>query len=339
MKKSLVKALLLTLLISFLLISSVFAAGKVHKFVATPENAYNALLHSEIPPQLTIDSGDTVIFNTLPLLEGKLKAGMTIDDVLALRKEVLSRNNRAYAFTGPFYINGAEPGDVLEIRIKKIVPGDWGITYNYPGSMKLGTVPDYVEEGWAKTVYLSKDKKSIELFPNVIIPVKPFLGTMALSPKKGEIRNSAGPGYYAGNMDNKELVVGTTLFVPVSVPGALFMAADAHAVQGDGEVSITAIETYFEEVVLEFIVRKDMTLERPMAESPTHWITMGFNPSLDEALRIALKDAIDFLIEKKGLSKNEAYALCSQAVDFRITQSVDGDKGVHGMIPKSIFKK
>jgi len=339
MNRVLLRSLLVTLLCLCLFVGSALAAGKVHKFVATPENVYNSLLESTIPPVLTIDSGDTVIFNSLMLLEGKLKAGMTMDEILVLRKGVLDRGNRAYALTGPFYINGAEPGDVLEVRIKKIVPGDYGMTYNYPGNMKLGGLPEYVEDGWSKTVYFSKDKKTAEFKPGIVIPLNPFFGTMAVSPRPGERINSALPGYYAGNMDNKDLVAGTTLYIPVSVAGALFMATDAHGSQGDGEVNITGLETYIDEAVMEFIVRKDMKLERPMAETPTHWITMAFHTSLDEAMKIALKDAIDFLVDNKGLTINEAYALCSVAVDFRVTQVVDGNKGIHAMIPKAIFKK
>lgn len=322
-----------------LLAASAFAAGKVHRYVATPDNVWNGMLESTVPPVLTIDSGDTVIFNSLMLFEGKLKAGMTIDQLLALRKDILDRKKGAYALTGPFYVNGAQPGDVLEIRIKKLVPGDYGVCYNYPGAMGRGGLPEYVADGWFKTIYYSADKKTAEFKPGVVIPLRPFFGTMALAPRPGEQHSSGVPGYYAGNMDNKELVAGTTLYVPVNVPGGLFMAADAHGAQGDGEVSITGIETYIEEAVVEFIVRKDMKLERPMAESATHWIVMGFHPDLDEAMKIAIKDAIDFLAKNKGLTVNEAYAVCSLAVDFRVTQVVDGNKGIHAMIPKAIFKK
>ena len=146
------------------------------------------------------------------------------------------------------------------------------------------------------------------------------------------------PGYYAGNIDNKELVEGTTLYIPASVEGGMFMAADAHAVQGDGEVCVSASETYFEEVELEFVVRKDMKLSSPMAENATHWIAMGFNEDLNLAAKNAIRNAVDFLTSKQPLSPEDAYTLCSLAVDFRITQIVDGVKGVYAMIPKSIFK-
>jgi acetamidase/formamidase len=161
---------------------------------------------------------------------------------------------------------------------------------------------------------------------------------MGVAPRAGEKRVSSVPDYFGGNIDNKELVAGTTLFLPIQVPGALFSAGDAHAVQGDGEVCVTAIETAMAEAFLQFSVRKDLKLERPMAETPTHWITMGFHADLDEAAKIALRDAIHFLSASKGLTRGDAYALCSLAVDLRITQIVDGNKGVHAMIPKAIFR-
>ncbi|GHV33207.1 amidase [Synergistales bacterium] len=332
--------LLLTLAccIAVLLLPRVSEA-KTHVFKIAPEQAYNGMLESTIPPVLTIDDGDTVVFNTVMLLEGKLTADMTVRDLIALRKDIQERGNGSYAFTGPFYVNGAEPGDTLEIRIKSIVPGDWGVSYIYPDEMKIGGLPEGFREGWFKTLRYSSDKKTAEFEPGIVVKLRPFLGTMALAPRPGEKRPPAVPDYFAGNMDNKELIAGTTLFVPVNVPGGLFLAADAHGCQGDGEVCITASETWFESVELEFVVRKNLKLERPMAETPTHWIVMGFHADLNEAMKIALRDSIEFLMTHKKLSREEAYVLCSLAVDFRVTQIVDGNKGIHGMIPKEIFVK
>jgi acetamidase/formamidase len=162
---------------------------------------------------------------------------------------------------------------------------------------------------------------------------------MGVAPLPGEKRPATIPDYFGGNMDNKELVAGSVLYLPVHVPGGLFSAGDAHAAQGDGEVNVTAIETAMKEAVLQFLVRKNWKIERPMAETPSHWITMGFHTDLDEAARIALRDAIRFLSATRGFTPDEAYSLCSLAVDLRVTQIVDDNKGVHTMIPKSIFKK
>jgi acetamidase/formamidase len=326
----------------FVLLTAVQSESKVHTFKITPEQAYNGYWESTIPPALTINDGDTVIFNTAMLFEGKLKPGMTVKELLALRDEIVARGNGVYAFTGPFFINGAEPGDVLEVRIKRIELGETGVAYVYPDERKAGGLPDGTggfKDGFFKDFKFSTDKKTAEFLPGITIPLRPFLGTMGVSPKPGERRPPAVPDYFAGNMDNKELVAGTTLYIPVNVPGALFMAADAHAVQADGEVCITGIETALEEVELEFIVRKDMKLDLPMAETPTHWITMGFHQDLNEAMRIALREAINFISTNKNMSREEAYMLCSMVVDFRVTQIVDGNRGIHSMIPKSVFAK
>lgn len=311
--------------------------ARTRSFFITEEQAYNGMLRADIPPVLTVDDGDTVVFNTLMLLGGRLSPDMTFDEMFAVRGGMIEKGLGTYAFTGPFYINGAEPGDVLEVRVKRLVPGKHAVTHIYPDPLGIGGLPEGFEKGWLKGIYLSGDRKSFEFAPGITIPVRPFLGTMAVAPRPGEVRPPAVPGYFAGNMDNKELTAGSTLYVPVNVPGALFMAADAHAAQGDGEVSIAAAETYFEEAELQFVVRKDMKLDYPMAETPTHWITMGFHKDLDEAMKIAIRESIAFLMREKGLSRQEAYSLCSLAADFRVTQVVDGDKGIHGMIPKSIF--
>ncbi|MGI6253342.1 MAG: acetamidase/formamidase family protein [Aminivibrio sp.] len=330
-------ALLALCAIAMLFLAPRRAYARTHSFFITEEQGYNGMLRADIPPALTIDDGDTVVFNTLMLLGGKLSPEMTFDEMFAVRGGFIEKGLGTYAFTGPFYVNGAEPGDVLEIRVKRLVPGKHAVTHIYPDPMGIGGLPEGFEKGWLKGIYLSEDRKSFEFVPGVTVPVRPFLGAMAVAPREGEVLPPAVPGYFGGNMDNKELVEGTTLYLPVNVPGALFMAADAHAAQGDGEVSIAAAETYFEETELQFVVRKDMKLTYPMAESPTHWITMGFHKDLDEAMKIAIRESIAFLMAEKGLSREEAYSLCSLAVDFHVTQVVDGDKGIHGMIPKAIF--
>jgi acetamidase/formamidase len=162
---------------------------------------------------------------------------------------------------------------------------------------------------------------------------------MGVAPRPGESRLGNAPDYFGANMDNKELIAGTTLYLPVNAKGALFSTGDAHAVQGDGESCIAALETAMQEAVLEFIVRKDMKLERPMAETPTHWITMGFHKDLNEAVKIALRDAVHFISRTKALTLDDAYSLASLVVDLRVTQIANPNRGMHAMIPKAIFKK
>lgn len=314
-------------------------SGKTHKLVATPQTVHTGFFDSSIPPVLTIDSGDTVVLNTMMLMDNQLRCGMAFEELLALRQGYVDRKVPPHTLTGPIFVNGAEPGDVLEVRIKKLVPIDCGVNYHLPGKMGIGGLPEDFPTGNFKTLKFDPEKKEALFAPGIIIPLKPFLGVMGVAPKPGEKRSTTIPEYFGGNMDNKELVAGTTLYLPVNVKGALFSTGDAHAAQGDGEVNVTAIETAMEEAVLQFIVRKDMKLERPMAETPNHWITMGFHKDLDEAVKIALRDAIQFMVRTKGLTPDDAYALASMAVDLRVTQIVDVNKGIHAMIPKAIFKK
>ncbi|MBI5966551.1 MAG: acetamidase/formamidase family protein [Deltaproteobacteria bacterium] len=313
-------------------------SSKVHKLVATPQTVHTGFFDSTIPPVLTIDSGDTVALSTMMLMDGKLRCGMTIEELMATRQTYVDRKLGPITLTGPIYINGAEPGDVLEVRIKRLVPINCGVNYHLPGRMNLGGLPEDFPNGQFKTFQLDLWKMEATFAPGIVIPLRPFLGAMGVAPKPGEKRPTAIPDYFGGNMDNKELAAGTTLYLPVNVKGGLFSTGDAHAVQGDGEVNVTAIETAIEEGILQFIVRKDMKLERPMVETPTHWIATGYHKDLNEAVKIALRDAIEFISKTKGLTRDDAYALCSLAVDLRVTQIVDVNKGIHAMIPKALFK-
>jgi acetamidase/formamidase len=311
--------------------------GKVHRLMASPKTVHTGFYDASIPPVLTIQSGDTVVLSSLMLMDGKLRCGMILAELLAARQEYIDRNMGSHTLTGPIFIRAAEPGDVLEVRIRKLVPIGCGVNYHLPQKFLRGTLPEDFPNGQIKTLYLDLGKMETTFKPGIIIPLQPFFGNMGVAPRTGEKKPAAIPDYFGGNMDNKELVAGTTLYLPVYVPGALFSAGDAHAVQGDGEVNVTAIETAMKEAVLQFFVRKDMKIERPMAETPTHWITMGFHEDLDEAAKIALRDAIQFISATKGLSPDDAYSLCSLAIDLRVTQLVDDHKGIHAMIPKSIF--
>jgi acetamidase/formamidase len=311
---------------------------KKHKLVASPKTVHTGFFDAALPPVLTIESGDTVVMNSLMLLDGQLRCEMTLDEVMAVRQKYADRQIGGHTLTGPIFVKGAEPGDVLEIQIRKLVLAESGVNYHFPGRLGVGGLPEDFPDGQIKAFTLDLKKMETAFAPGVVLPLEPFFGVMGVAPRAGEKRSSSIPDYFGGNVDNKELVAGTTLFLPVNVPGALFSAGDAHAVQGDGEVNITAIETAMTEAVLQFFVRKDMKIERPMAETPTHWITMAFHKDLDEAAKIALRDAIRFLSTSKGLTRDDAYSLSSLAVDLRVTQIVDGNKGIHAMIPKAIFR-
>jgi acetamidase/formamidase len=313
--------------------------GKIHRLIASPQTVHTGFYDASIHPVLTIDSGDTVVMSSMMLMDGRLRCGMSLEELLATRQEYIDRNMGSHTLTGPIFVKGAEPGDVLEVRIQKLVPADCGVNYHFPQKFLRGSLPEDFPGGQIKTLVLDLDKMETAFAPGIVIPLKPFLGNMGVAPKPGEKRPAAIPDYFGGNIDNKELVAGSILYLPVQVPGALFSAGDAHAAQGDGEVNVTAIETAMKEAVLQFFVRKDMKIERPMAETPTHWITMGFHEDLDEAAKIGLRDAIHFISKTKGLTPDDAYSLCSLAVDLRVTQLVDDHKGIHAMIPKDIFRK
>ena len=313
--------------------------GKIHKLMASLQTTHTGFFDGSIPPVLTIASGDTVVMNSMMLMDGQLRCGMTLEELIATRKGYADRKVGPHTLTGPIFVKGAEPGDALEVRIKKLVPAECGVNYHFPGAMNIGGLPEDFPAGQFKTLKLDTKKMKTTFAPGVVIPLRPFFGVMGVAPKPGEKKPAAEPDYFGANMDNKELVAGTTLYLPVNVPGGLFSAGDAHAVQGDGEVNVTAIETAMKEAVLQFIARKDMKIERPMAETKTHWITMGFHKDLSEAVKMALRDAIQFISRTKGLTPDDAYSLASMTVDLRVTQIVDGNKGIHAMIPKAIFKK
>jgi acetamidase/formamidase len=266
------------------------------------------------------------------------RAGLSPDQIQPELRKVNAdipreaRGPGGHILTGPVAIEGAEPGDVLEVRIREV---RMDVPYSY--NSNAGFLADLFTERRTKIIPLDRERKIGHFGPGIDLPLKPFFGSMGIAPPPaaGKV-NSAPPGIHAGNLDNKELVAGTTLFIPVHAKGALFEVGDGHAGMGNGEIDITAMETSLTGV-FQFIVRKDMHLKWPRAETPTHYITMGIDTDLTEATRICAIETVDFLEKEKHLSRLDAYALASVAVDFEITQLVDGTKGVHAMIPKSIF--
>jgi acetamidase/formamidase len=255
--------------------------------------------------------------------------------LLEVEREVKDRGQVPHILTGPIWIEGAEPGDALEVKILSIepsVPYAWNEIL--PGQ---GFLPDDFPHAHFKLTRLDLTRKVALFSDGIEIPLRPFFGVMGVAPPAATGRISSGPPWiHAGNMDNKDLVAGTTLYIPVHVTGALFSVGDGHVGQGDGEVCLTAMETALRGT-LQFSVRKDMRLRWPRAETSTHFITMGFHENLEEAAHIAVEEMLDFLVHEKHLDRDTAYILASDAVDLRITQLVDGKKGVHAMLPKAIF--
>jgi acetamidase/formamidase len=291
-------------------------------------------------PALTVRSGDTVRMQTLSTCgspERMIARGVRPEQIPAyteaIYKEVQDKGPGGHILTGPVAIAEAEPGDVLEVQILK-VDLDADFACNAFGLGKGFLPMDYPYSG-SKIIPLDRKNMVGHFAPGIEIPLRPFFGSMGVAPAGGKI-DSAPPFAHAGNLDNKELVAGTTLYIPVAVKGALFQAGDGHAAQGNGEVDITALETYLSGT-FRFVVHKDRHLVWPRAETPSHYISMGFSKDLKEATELALRDMIAFLVEEKHLSRDEAYMLASVAVDMEITQLVDGNVGVHAMCPKKIF--
>lgn len=317
-------------------------AAKTHQLKPSPKTVAWGHYDAAATPVLRINSGDTVEVETLLTNspEGLERAFVPADQIeQALRdvfKEVKDRGPGGHVLTGPIFVEGAEPGDTLEVRIKAmrlLLP--YGYTAFGP---RGGLLPEDFPRLRTKIIPLDAKRMVGKFSDTIEVPLRPFFGSMGVAPppEVGRV-SSVPPGVHAGNLDNKDLVAGTTLFIPVHAKGALFAVGDGHAAQGDGEVCLTAIETSLGGT-LQFVVRKDLKLKWPRAETPTHHIVMGLDRDLNEAMKLATREAIDFLAAEKKLSREDAYMLTSVAVDFRVTQVVDGTKGVHGLIPKHIFK-
>jgi acetamidase/formamidase len=308
---------------------------------ATPKTVAWGYYDAKAAPVSRIRSGDTVEIQTLITNSPKRleDAGVPPDQIeQSLRDitdQVKDKGPGGHILTGPIYIEGAEIGDALEVRILAI---KLAIPYAYnafgPGR---GYLPDDYPYSKIKIIPLDEKRMVAKFGPGIEIPLHPFFGSMGDAPPESAGRfNSAPPWIMGGNLDNKDLVAGTTLYLPVHAPGALFEVGDGHAGQGDGEVDITALETSLIGT-FQFIVRKDMHLKWPRAETPTHYITMGLNDDLNACATLAVREMIDFLMTEKHLSRDDAYMLSSVAADLHITELVDGNKGVHMMLAKSIF--
>ena len=308
--------------------------GHVYVLPATLETTQWGWFDNAELPRLVIDSGDTVVVETMSHSHGQLWPGRTIEELKKLRTDWPGRG--PMSLTGPIFVNGAEPGDGLRIKIQKIVPRPWGANFNIPGM--FGQFPKDFPDGQVKYFYLDGDRKIAEFAPGIEIPLRPFPGTLGVARAEPGRYNAVPPGPYAGNLDNRDLVEGTTLYVPVFVRGALVWTGDSHAAQGNGEVNLTALETAFEEITLTITVDKAARLQWPRIETPTEWITMGFDEDLTKALANAKSETAKFLAEQRKISPEQALALVSTTSDCRVTQVVDIKKGVHCMSSKDTSK-
>lgn len=313
-----------------------------HELKLEPKNIHWGYYDAKVPPVLRIASGDTVRVETMVArgLERVRLAGVREDEIPAslklVEENVKTRGPGAHPMTGPIFVEGAQPGDSLEIHIQHIeFLHPWGVTAFLPGG---GTLPDDFPYNGLKLVRIDEKAGTARFAPGVTLPLAPFFGSIGVAPAvlQGRI-SSTPPGPHGGNLDNKDLVAGSILYLPVNVTGALLSIGDGHGLQADGEVSGTALETSLSGT-FQIILRKGKRLGWPRAETPTHYITMGLSEDLDQASRLAVREMVEFLVTEKGMTREDAYLLCSLAADLHVTQTVDMTKGVHAMLPKSIFR-
>jgi acetamidase/formamidase len=333
----------LTITLGVLVLSPVSARQRTHRLEATPSTIAYGYYWSEATPVLRIASGDIIDVDTLltNTPTGLQRAGIAPDQIQASLRAIVTevtgdrRGPGGHILTGPVYVEGAEPGDVLEVKVLSI---DLPLDYGYNGC--AGFIPANCDRSLpARIMKLDRKAMTADFKPGIVVPLKPFFGSMGVAPAPELGRVSSNPpGKHAGNLDNRELVAGSTLFIPVFVRGALFEIGDGHAAQGDGEVDQTAIETSLRGRV-QLTVRKNMKLVWPRAETSTDFISMASDEDLKAATTIAIQEMIDFLAATRGLTKHEAYQLVSIAGNVAITQLVDKPVyGVHVKMPKGIFK-
>lgn len=328
-------------LLPLLLASVVSLRAETHDLKLIPANVHWGYYDAHLKPVLKIASGDTVRVETMVaggldrLKLAGVPDGEIPDSLKQIENTVTDRGPGAHPLTGPIYIEGAEPGDIIELRMlgfEYLHP--YGVSGFRPGS---GTFPDEFPYARFKLIRIDAKAGTAAFSPGITLKLAPFWGSIGVAPPLLMRRVSSGPpGAHAGNLDNKELVAGSSLFLPVHVRGALISFGDGHALQGDGEVTVTALETSLRGTV-QIFVRKGKQIRWPRAETPTHFITMGLHPDLNEAARMATREMIDFLMSEKGMSRDDAYILCSLGVDLHVTQNVDETKGIHAMLPKSIL--
>ena len=317
---------------------------------STPDTVLWGYIAANLPPALTIESGEVVEIEALShqgLTTNKdpekffSAYGIPTQEVLHDAKIVYSEVKRpkgasVHILTGPIYVEGAEPGDTLEVRVHDIkfrVP--YGVNNTGPGK---GVLPKLLKEATAKLIRVDLERRVALFSDEIEIPLNPFMGIMAVSPPTSlGMVSSTPPGAWGGNIDLKFTGIGSSLFLPVFNSGAQFFTGDGHAAQGDGEVDGGAIEISLKPT-LQFILHKGKTIKQPRVETATDYLTTGLDVDLNVATRIALQEAVDFLQQEKGLSAADAYALCSLAVDLGIGEAVDVVNLVYAKIPKNIFK-
>jgi acetamidase/formamidase len=308
---------------------------KVYMLPATFETTQWGWFDNSQTPVLRVHSGDTIIMETMMHSHNQVVPGATIEQIKKLRTDFPGRG--PHTLTGPIYIEEAQPGDVLKVTLNKIVPRAYATNFNVPGM--FGQFPTVYQDGQVKYLYLDLDKMQTEFLPGVVLPLHPFPGTLGVARKEPGRYSSVPPGEYAGNMDIRDFVPGTSLYVPVFVPGALLWSGDSHAGQGNGEVNLTAMETAYKELNITVEVIKGKPLDFPRIESRTSWISMGFDQDLNKAWAQAKVQTVKLLSEQRKLSPEQADKLMASVADCRVSQVVNIKKGIHCLTPKASGKE
>jgi acetamidase/formamidase len=312
-------------------ITSLPNGKKMYLLPATLDTTQWGWFDNAQAPVLRVNSGDTIVLETMMHSHNQIVPGTTIEQIKKTRTDFPGRG--PHTLTGPIYIEGAQPGDVLKVTLNKIVPRAYATNFNVPGM--FGQFPTVYADGQVKYVYLDLDKMTTEFLPGVVIPLKPFPGTLAVARKEPGRYSSVPPGEFAGNMDIRDFVAGSSLYVPVHVPGALLWTGDSHAGQGNGEVNLTALETAYKEFNITVEVIKGKPLDFPRIETRKSWISMGFDQDLNKAWSQAKTQTIKLVAELRGVSAEQAEKLMPTSSDCRVSQVVNVKKGVHCLNSKN----
>jgi acetamidase/formamidase len=319
------------------------AAEKIHELKPSPATVHRNFFDASLKPVLTIDSGDVVriwtatgnprYFESLGVPKEKIPA-----ELYAAFEGVKDNARYDHSLTGPIEVKGAEIGDMLEVRIRQVEL--WLPIAAMSFRPNRGSIPEEFPYSRDRVMWLDVANKSLDFAPGVVVPLtRPFWGDIGVAPpaQVGRIVAQV-PSVHGGNMDNHDLGAGSILYLPVHTPGALLSIGDGHASQGNGEVGQSAIETSLKGEI-QVVLHKGKRILWPRGETPTHYMTIGLHEDLNQAVKIAVKEMLNFIVETKGLSREDAYMLMSAAMDLNVTQVVDGTKGIHAMLPKSIFRK
>lgn len=306
---------------------------KTYILPGTPATSQWGVFDNAQPPVLTINSGDTVIIETLAAAANQVVPGTTIDQVIQMNTAV--ENRGPHTVTGPIYVNGAEPGDTLKIHINKIVPRAYASNDSTPGK---GLFPEIFsnKHPYVKYYYLDLKKMQMQFLPGIMVPLAPFPGVVAVARAEPGKYSSGPPGQFGGNMDLRELTEGSTLYLPVFVKGGLVWSGDSHAGQGNGEIDLTAIETAFEEFNVTIDVIKNKLLTWPRAETKTDWIAVGYDKDLNKAFDILKDETIKLIMELRHASRDQAAKIMLDTWNCPIAEVVNGVQGVYCMVPKNV---